>query len=562
MNLRCFFCVFLTSPLVGQTTCDDDFPVVTITQGSLKGKKISSPDKEAYYGFQGIPYARPPLGDLRFKAPLPHEPWNGTLEAGKEGNICMQFISSQNSTVGSEDCLFINVYTPQLPGSEPLIPVMIWIHPGSFVRGSGNIEELGPEYLLSAGVVYVSLNYRLGVLGFLSTEDGVISGNAGLKDQVLAFRWVQENIAAFGGDPDRVTIAGDSAGGVSVQLHLLSPLTEGLFRGAIAQSGSAFNPFSLTTKARKNALVFGSKLGFSGNSTEDLAQFLRSRNADELVRTSAAIVSAMSVSPLYIPTVERTSGEEEPFLTENPRTLLDEGKFQRVPFMTGATSAEGIFCLIPAGVTSGTRTLQDLDENFVELLKPDVKFCQDYDCAAYILEKVRSFYIEDEALNQKTLNKFIDMCTDFYFAAGIVIGAKRMQPKSNAPIHLYNFVYDGGLANLKKGFTTLRNISGVAHTDDLGYLFNIGLSVEENSTDFKVRSRMVTMWTNFVKTGNPTPEATEDIPEWPPFTVEAGDYLEIGSQLVVKNHMNEERVNFWESLLQLAEDFNGTNSEE
>ncbi|XP_047106309.1 juvenile hormone esterase-like [Schistocerca piceifrons] len=198
---------------------------VSIPQGALRGRRLKTPSGRTYCSFQGIPYAKPPVGPLRFKSPEPPEPWSGIRNATKEGNIAPQIdflMRSKTEYEGDEDCLYLNVYTSKLPTGEnaQLIPVMVWIHGGAFLLGSGNTELYGPDYLMEHDVLLVTFNYRLGVLGFLSTEDELVPGNAGLKDMVMALKWVKSNITRFGGDPGNVTIFGESAG--SMSCHILS----------------------------------------------------------------------------------------------------------------------------------------------------------------------------------------------------------------------------------------------------------------------------------------------------------------------------------------------------
>nr|CAD7574329.1 unnamed protein product [Timema californicum] len=206
-----------------------DMVTVTVKQGSLRGRKVISQPGSTYYSFQGIPYARPPVGYRRFKRPEPPDSWSGIRNALVEGSACIHIDSIFKRIQGEEDCLYLNVYTPKLPGGyTPLKPVMVWIHGGGFHEGSGNTTIFGPDYLVHADVVLVTLNYRLGVLGFLCLNDTDVSGNNGLKDQVEALKWVQQNIAQFAGDPGNVTIFGESAGGACVHYHLLSPMSKGI----------------------------------------------------------------------------------------------------------------------------------------------------------------------------------------------------------------------------------------------------------------------------------------------------------------------------------------------
>lgn len=194
------------------------------TYGSLEGKWMTSRSGREFRAFLGVPYAAPPLGNLRFAPPAPPQKWMGVRDATKEGNVCIQMYLN-----GSEDCLYLNVFThntvTQTNDTQTYFPVMVFIHGGGFYRGSSSLGTYGPEYLMDRDIVLVTIQYRLGVFGFLSTEDAVVPGNMGLKDQARALLWVKENIHTFWGDRYKVTIFGNSAGSSSVHFHMLSPVT-------------------------------------------------------------------------------------------------------------------------------------------------------------------------------------------------------------------------------------------------------------------------------------------------------------------------------------------------
>ena len=225
--------------------------IVNTENGKIVGeKRINSQDKTEYYAFHAIPYASPPVGKLRFKPPQElTDKWDVTYNASdqKKGDLkqCAQkaFFEGFGENVENEDCLYLWVYTPQMSNKTYSLPVFVWIHGGAYEIGSGRFSDYGPDRLMKGNdIVIVSMNYRLGLLGFMSLGTQDVPGNMGLLDQVMALKWVQKNIKNFGGDPNKVTIAGESAGSYSVLYHMLSPLSSGLFNRAIAQSGT---PLSL-----------------------------------------------------------------------------------------------------------------------------------------------------------------------------------------------------------------------------------------------------------------------------------------------------------------------------
>ncbi|XP_011645490.1 venom carboxylesterase-6-like [Pogonomyrmex barbatus] len=200
---------------------------VSVYEGKLIGIVEKDVYNNSYIAFRGIPYAKPPIGELRFKDPVPVESWTGDKDASAYGNISVQLNPFTREVMGDEDCLYLNVYTTKLESSKKR-SVMVWIHGGAFSMGSGDATFHAPDYIIQKDVVLVTLNYRLGVLGFLNLYDEVATGNQGLKDVILALRWIQKNISVFGGDPENVTIFGGSAGGAIVHYLTLSPLAKGI----------------------------------------------------------------------------------------------------------------------------------------------------------------------------------------------------------------------------------------------------------------------------------------------------------------------------------------------
>ncbi len=248
---------FIVILLIGSVSAE----IVEIDNGRVLGTTLTSRLGRSFYGFMGIPYAQPPIDSLRFQDPVPVANWNGDLDATSYGPICYQVPRTVTTREMSEDCLQINVFSPNLIGS---LPVIVYVFGGGFVYGSG-IEQGRPENLMDRDVVVVNFNYRLGALGFLALETREIPGNAALKDQVLALEWIQRNIARFGGNPNSVTIVGLSAGGVSVTGHMLSPMAQGLFHRVISISGAIG---SIRTESTDTGLDAARRLAVSLNCTE------------------------------------------------------------------------------------------------------------------------------------------------------------------------------------------------------------------------------------------------------------------------------------------------------
>lgn len=531
-----------------------DAPVVQVAQGTLRGRRAISKSGGRFLSFQGIPYARPPVGALRFEPPEPPEPWTGVRDAVQEGAVCphrdwIQGLGFQ----GDEDCLFLNVYTLELlhEGMKKNQPVMVWIHGGGYYIGSGNTDMYGPDYLVEAGVVVVTLNYRLGALGFFSLEDESYPGNIGLRDQVAALIWVKNNITQFGGDPSNVTLFGESAGGSCVQFHMMSPMSRGLFHKAIAQSGSIFNPWAMASSSlRKRAFKLGEVLGCSTSDSEELVKFLKTISPKELVEGSAKTITkeekrrgdVLSFNPIP----ENGIGKN-PFLPGHPEELLSTGKYSDIPFMAGVTSHEGILDLTAVIKHPPLASIFDKDfERFVpfNLSEPPEQ-------SQEIAEQIKKFYFGDKLISMDTLEELGHVYSDLNFVCGMNKLVDLLSLKSKSPLYFYKFSYDGDLGVFKK-FINASYLPGVSHMDDLGYLFLVEALDEDEDPkeqDMSMIRKMVKMWTNFAKSGNPTSQLDSDVNvQWVPFTKDNPVYLNIDVDLIMEKRMFKERVAFWNQL--------------
>uniref|UniRef100_A0A1I8QEL7 carboxylesterase n=1 Tax=Stomoxys calcitrans TaxID=35570 RepID=A0A1I8QEL7_STOCA len=220
-------------------------PLISLSSDKIRGAQRTSVYGISYLSFEGIPYGQPPVGELRFKSPQPALPWKGIKNCSENPPIPLQKNFETSEVMGSEDCLNLNVYMNQLAPAKRL-PVLVWIFGGGFYMGQANRKYYSPDYFLDRDVIVVTINYRVCSLGFLSVKDPKmqIPGNAGLKDQVLALKWIKHNIAYFNGDPQNVTLFGISSGAACVHYHLIMDLSKGLFHKAICMGGSALSPWA------------------------------------------------------------------------------------------------------------------------------------------------------------------------------------------------------------------------------------------------------------------------------------------------------------------------------
>nr|CAD7414940.1 unnamed protein product [Timema poppensis] len=542
-----------------------DSPLVTVAQGSLIGSVMTSRCGRQFYAFQSIPYARPPVGDLRFAPPKAALPWTEVLNATSDVPVmCLQknYLLPNPSVSGVEDCLVLNVFTPEINPSRPL-DVMVYIHGGGFFSGTGATVYNGPDYLMDKDIVLVTFNYRLGALGFLSTGDDEAPGNLGLKDQVTALRWVRDNIEAFGGNPNSVTIFGQSAGSSCVHYHILSKMSAGLFHRAISQSGTALNVFAWPVDGLDLARRQARLMGCPERNTTELVACLRAADAGDLINSGDAF-HTWSVDPLnvYGPVIETNSlTDGEVFLTDLPFSLIKKRQFNHVPWIQGVVANEGIIRAAPIVVNA--TLLADLNRNLSslgpELLQLQRSTCKDQ--VSSLWKNISDFYLARSLpITVERSKELIEVPTSFaarVYARGYT---QRTQTRERCffprywlpdlePTWQVNSILKNALTyikcqtrdvvvplrrhNLRKKLQQLDQRSfppyemlqrdrerntcelyvhlffflGVSHSDDLIYLFKTPAffpAFPEGHQDLKVVDTLVTLWTNFAKYGNPT----------------------------------------------------------
>lgn len=471
---------------------DSDSTIVT-EEGSING--ITSPEINQYLG---IPYAAPPVGELRWKPPEPHDRWDGVFKAAQFGSPCPQRTAmGYGSFIGNEDCLFLNVYTPgenRNDKTEKGLPVMVWIHGGALLFGAGS--EYDPTPLVTKGdVIVVTLNYRLGFLGWFAhaalDAEGHRKANYGLMDQQLALQWVKRNIAAFGGDPDRVTIFGESAGGLSVYCNLASPTAAGLFQRAIAESGAyaglvTYPQFIVPlTDAEANGTAFAAKVGCP----QQTADCLRAIAASDLVAAQPSETN--SVNPMV-------DGE---VLTQTPGEAFAGGNFNKAPVISGSNHDEWRFFSAAFYDWAGA-PMKDTDYRsaVAALLKapdPDPSGVLNMFLNLYPL----SNYPPSPG-GQSAPLAYGALGTDAAFACPGWNAAEALS--QHVPVYAYEF--NDPAAPLWPGLPPPSFPMGAYHTSELLYLMYMGNPAEPVSftkDQQALSDAMIGYWTQFAKTGDP-----------------------------------------------------------
>jgi len=457
-----------------------DSPVVATGQGKVRGKTINEGKVKA---FLGVPYAAPPVGDLRWRPPQPPAKWKGERDATEFGAHCaqgnvyddMQFLDPGES----EDCLFLNVYAPAAAKASGKLPVMFWIHGGGYRAGASSEPRHGGDFLPLKGVILVTINYRLGVFGFLATTDlgreaTGAAGNYGLLDMVAALRWVNANIEEFGGNPDNVTIFGESAGSFAVSTLMASPMARGLFHKAIGESGAAFAgapPASPEVPAEEKGDAWVASLGVAST------QELRTWSTDKIL--DAAKDKKFSGIPPYV---------DGKAITEPVEGTFAAGKQANVPLLAGWNRDESPF--LSADMTA--------------------KKWQDY-AAKHFTDRAAEFLkLYPGDTDEQATRSSIDYASDSFIAFSTWSWIEAHRETGTSPVYRYHFELPALPSKYHRGTFAF-------HSDEIEYVFGT-LDTRPGETirpeDRILSDQMMRYWTNFAKTGNPNGKG---LPEWPAY---------------------------------------------
>ncbi|XP_060868814.1 esterase E4-like [Metopolophium dirhodum] len=543
LNLFLFIGCFLTYSA-------SNTPKVHVNSGEIAGGFEYTYNGRKIYSFLGIPYASPPVQNYRFKEPQPIKPWLGIWNATIPGSACLgPDYESNYEIVGQEDCLYLNVYTPKLPDGNTsgyLMNVVVHIHGGSFISGQG--ISYGPQYLLDINdFVYVSINYRLGILGFASTGDSVLPGNNGMKDQVAALKWIQQNIVAFGGNPKNVTITGLSAGASSVHYHLISPMSKGLFNRVILQSGSAFCHWSYAENVAQKTKHVANMLGCPTNNSVNIVECLRSRLGTSITKSFINFMpwKYNPFSP-FGPTIE-VEGDEK-FLPDIPEKLVPYD----IPVLMSVTQDEGLSTALYIIYENG---IDELNNNWNEYLPHLLDYnytISNENLRSKIAQDIREFYFSDKIISKETISNFVEMISDRTFGYAVSKAAQHIAAKNTAPVYFHEFGYSGNYSVIASfDPKSYSRGSNVTHCDEIIYLLNMnGFSVHDNEEDTKMIKTMVNIWATFIKNGAPDIGNSEI---WLPVSKNPADpfrFVKITQQQTFESReqSNHRNYTFWSSL--------------
>ncbi|XP_007173630.1 neuroligin-1 isoform X1 [Balaenoptera acutorostrata] len=582
---------------------DDGDPLVTTNFGKIRGikKELNNEILGPVIQFLGIPYAAPPTGEHRFQPPEPPSPWSDVRNATQFAPVCPQNIIdgrlpevmlpvwfTNNLDVvssyvqdQSEDCLYLNIYVPTEDG--PLTkkqtddlgdndgaededirdsggpkPVMVYIHGGSYMEGTGNLYD-GSVLASYGNVIVITVNYRLGVLGFLSTGDQAAKGNYGLLDLIQALRWTSENIGFFGGDPLRITVFGSGAGGSCVNLLTLSHYSEGnrwsnstkgLFQRAIAQSGTALSSWAVSFQPAKYARMLATKVGCNVSDTVELVECLQKKPYKELVDQD---IQPARYHIAFGPVID---GDVIP---DDPQILMEQGEFLNYDIMLGVNQGEGLKFVENIVDSDDGISASDFDfavSNFVDNL-------YGYPEGKDVLRETIKFMYTDWAdrHNPETRRKtLLALFTDHQWVAPAVATAD-LHSNFGSPTYFYAFYHHCQTDQVPAW-------ADAAHGDEVPYVLGIPMigptelfPCNFSKNDVMLSAVVMTYWTNFAKTGDPNQPVPQDTKfihtkpnrfeevAWTRYSQKDQLYLHIGLKPRVKEHYRANKVNLWLELV-------------
>jgi len=489
--------------------------VVRTATGLLRG--TVGPDHRL---FQGIPYAAAPVGPLRWQPPAPTPAWAGVRDAVKRGPWCIQPDAADVDPI-SEDCLTLNVWTPTGSAAEPL-PVMVWIHGGSFMRGAGDIYH-AQRLAVRGRIIVVTLNYRLGALGFLADPALGEAGNYGLADQQAALRWVRDNIGEFGGDPAKVTVAGESAGGMSVCDHLTAPESAGLFRAAIIQSGPCQAQVE-APEARRISREYAESLGCNDPGDAGVAACLRGLPVDRL--TKPLWYARFGIDHLSGPVIGT------PSLPTDPMAQLTDGATPEMPVLLGVNRDEFTLFVALRYLRVGREiTAAEYPDQLKDVFGPGA--------APAVAERY-----PPARFGGSTSLAYAAAATDDVFAC--VAGRMVEGLAGRGPVYGYEF--DDPHAPAPELFDQVPFPVGATHSLEMRYLFDIGGAPPLNPAQRRLSDEMIAYWTGFVVTGAPVGVGQ---PDWPAFgagTDRRWMSLRPDGSRTITDYADEHQCEFWATL--------------
>nr|XP_012598096.1 carboxylesterase 3 isoform X3 [Microcebus murinus] len=516
-------------------------PEVHTTLGRVRGRQVGVKGTDSLVSvFLGVPFARAPLGPDRFSAPRPAQPWEGVRDASTEPPMCLQDVDRMDNSRWmlngkhrlfpiSEDCLVLNIYSPAGAMAGDKRPVMVWIHGGSLSVGAATSYD-GSALAAYGDVVVVTVQYRLGLLGFFSTGDEHAPGNQGFLDVVAALRWLQGNISPFGGDPNCVTVFGESAGGTIVSALVLAPMAAGLFHRVISQSGVITIPNTMDPEPRHLARHITDSLACSSHSSAEILRCLRQKEGDKLILYEKMGLTAFTVDGTFLP--------------KSPKEILNEKRVHSVPVLLGLNNHE-VSWLIPKAFGFLDRMEQMSLEDMMNILRP---FLIGLDIPFEMTATIADEYVDSNSDAQAQRHAFLELMSDAVFTFPILNFSRSLRDLGN-PIFFYEFQHrPSSFVKIRPDWVKADHGAEVAFIFGGPFLMDESslLAFPEATEDEKQLSlTMMAQWTHFARTGDPNGKG---LPPWPQFD-QSEQYLEIDRVPRARQKLREARMRFWTETL-------------
>ncbi|XP_015147943.3 fatty acyl-CoA hydrolase precursor, medium chain isoform X2 [Gallus gallus] len=513
-------------------------PEVVTKYGTARGYqfKVDAAERSVNV-FLGLPFAKAPVGPLRFSEPQPPEPWKGVRDATSYPPMCLQdkvlgqfesdYVTNRKEKIilqMSEDCLYLNIYTPVSTEKQEKLPVFVWIHGGGLAFGSASPYD-GSALAAFDNVVVVTIQYRLGIAGYFSTGDKYARGNWGYLDQVAALQWIQENIIHFGGDPGSVTICGESAGGISVSALVLSPLAKGLFHKAISESGTAIRTL-FTDKPEEEAQRIAAASGCEKSSSAALVECLREKTEEEMEQIT-----------LKMPSMFISSTVDGVFFPKSPRELLSEKAINAVPYIIGVNNCE-FGWVIPEMMKVPDFT-EGLDKEVARQVLQSSFVLSFKSVPSDIVDLVFNEYIGKAESRAQVRDGLLDAIGDHMFVFP-AIEVARYHRDAGHPVYFYEFQHRPSSAT-----GVVPEFVKADHGDEIAFVFGkpflAGNATEEEN---KLSRAVMKYWTNFARNGNPNGEG---LVHWPQYDLDER-YLEIDLIQKAAKKLKEDKMEFWVQL--------------
>ncbi|XP_074895475.1 fatty acyl-CoA hydrolase precursor, medium chain-like [Buteo buteo] len=545
---------------------------VGVTALTATGQKAEQPEVLTKYGrvqgyqfkvdaaersvnvFLGLPFAKPPVGPLRFSEPQPPEPWKGVRDATSYPPMCLQdkvqgqvfsdFITNRKEKVllqVSENCLYLNVYTPVSTEKQEKLPVFVWIHGGGLVSGAASSYD-GSALAAFDNVVFVTIQYRLGIVGYFSTGDKHARGNWGYLDQVAALQWIQENIIHFGGDPGSVTIAGESAGGLSVSALVLSPLVKGLFHKAISESGTAVRVL-FTDQPEEEAQSIATASGCEKTSSAAIVECSREKTEEEIVQITQKM-DLMTLQLCYTSpekckqhSLFISASADGVFFPKSPRQLLSKKVINAVPYIIGVNNCE-FGWVLPTTMKFPAYT-DGLDEDVARQVLQSSLAVSLKGITSEVVDQIYNEYIGNAENGAQVRDGLLHAIGDSFFVLSAIEVARYHRDAGN-PVYFYEFQHrPSSAAGVVPEFVK------ADYGDEIAFVFGkpflAGYATEEEN---KLSRTVMRYWTNFARNGNPNGEG---LVHWPQYDLDEG-YLEIDLMQKASKKLKEHKTEFWTQL--------------